>query len=40
MSARVLFIKRDGEKRSLFRNESNIFNNTRARKLEFIYHMT
>ena len=25
---------------SLFRNESNIFNNTRARTLDSIYHMT
>ena len=25
---------------SLFRNEFNTFNNTRARMLDFIYHMT
>ena len=25
---------------SLFRNEFNKFNNTRARKLDFIYHIT
>ena len=44
MSAHVLmkFIKRVGKKPrilSLFRNEFNKFNNTKARMLDSIYHM-
>ena len=35
----IEFIKRVGEK-SLFRNEFNKFNNTRARMLDYIYHIT
>ena len=50
MSCFIEFIKPVGEKRdkmlglpsilSLFRDEFNIFNNTRARMLDYIDHMT